>query len=394
MKNRLLLLLLPFTLAAAGCQGNPQVRRVVDSYNAEARQMEDMIYLLEQDIQVLEQENSILRRQIEGGGTGGRSSSGTGRTRTAPRRGSSNPDLNPPEIEGPPEVEMPDPTPPRTPSGTRPGAPRPLNKPALQEEPDVGPLLEPPLKKPAKEAAHVKPTQHEQVAAAEPKRLEPEVTDKKVTHIHLHPLHTCGTDFDHAPGDDGLTVLIEPRNGANQYVPLAGTVSVVVLDPKKNGEDARIARWDFSPAETAEKLQQGTNHGIQLKLPWPAKPPENARLDVFVRYESPEGKKLQAEKEVIVALPGQFSQRWTPRPADRQRKSRAEMEVARAIEPKAAAEIPLSDIESPAEKPATEKPAAENTPAEKAPALITPPAGLSERQAGEKPTKPKWGPTR
>ena len=76
MKNRPVVMFLLFSLAAAGCQGNPQVRRVVDSYNAEARQMEDMIYLLEQDIQVLEQENSQLKRQIERGG-GASGSSGT-----------------------------------------------------------------------------------------------------------------------------------------------------------------------------------------------------------------------------------------------------------------------------------------------------------------------------
>lgn len=383
MKNRPVVLLLFFALAAAGCQGNPQVRRVVDSYNAESRQMEDMIYLLEQDIQVLEQDNAKLRRQIErGGGTSGSgSSSGGGRGRIFPRSGG-NPDLNPPMIEVP-EIEMPETQTPRT----RPAAPRPLNKPALSEELDVGPILDPPANKPTQgSATRVKPTGHEQEAAAEPKKLEPEVTDKVVTHIHLNPLQTCSADFDHAPGDDGITVLIEPRNGANQYVPVAGTISVVVLDPKKSGEDARLARWDFSPAETADKIQQGATRGIQLKLPWPAKPPENARLDVFVRYETPDGTKLQAEKEVVVALPGQFSQRWTPRPADRQRQNHAPAEVARTNEPRFTTPPPLSDIESPAEI----LPAESETP----PSLITPPAGLSERQPGEMPAKPKWAPTR
>ena len=65
MKNPPVVLLLLLSLAAAGCQGNPQVRRVVDSVQAENRQLEDFVYLLEQDIQVLEQENHKLRRQIE-----------------------------------------------------------------------------------------------------------------------------------------------------------------------------------------------------------------------------------------------------------------------------------------------------------------------------------------
>src|SRR5262245_10320659 len=96
MKNRAVVILLLFALAAAGCQGNPQVRRVVDSVQAEARQMEDLIYLLEQDIQVLEQENAKLKRQVDrGGGTTG--SSGTRR----PPKKEENPDLNPPLVEPP-----------------------------------------------------------------------------------------------------------------------------------------------------------------------------------------------------------------------------------------------------------------------------------------------------
>ncbi|MGI8979666.1 MAG: hypothetical protein ACR2FY_10595 [Pirellulaceae bacterium] len=372
MKNRPVAVLLLFSLAAAGCQGNPQVRRVVDSYNAEARQMEDMIYLLEQDIQVLEQENNQLKRQIErGGGATGAGSSGTRRSGIPPRREEDS-DLTPPVVEGLPEVE------PMIP-------PRPLNRPALPAEPDIGPVLDPPSRKPAAgPASRVKPTGHEQnVADAEAK--EPEVADKNVTHIHLSGLHTCGMDLDHQPGDDGLSILIEPRNAANQFVPLAAPVSVVVLDPNKTGEDARLARWDFTAAEATEKLVKGDTRGIHLKLPWPAKPPASARLEVFVRYETPDGKKLQGEKEVFIALPGQFSQRWTPRPADRQRKSRSEPIVAAANEPRVAAvPPPLTAIEPPAEKPA-----AENTP----PRLM-PPAGLSERQAGEKPAKPKWSPTR
>src|SRR6185369_9600672 len=99
MKNRLVAILLLFALAAAGCQGNPQVRRVVDSVQAEARQMEDMIYLLEQDIQVLEQENAKLKRQVGG------SAAGSFGTRRPPKK-EENPDLTPPLVE-PPEVEMP-----------------------------------------------------------------------------------------------------------------------------------------------------------------------------------------------------------------------------------------------------------------------------------------------
>jgi hypothetical protein len=362
MTSRPLLLLL-LLLAAAGCQGNPQVRRVVDSVQAEARQLEDIIYLKEQDIQVLEQKIAKLQRRIDAGEASPR----------RPVRPEQNPDLEPPLVE--PPGEMPEPPP------NRPAAPRPLNR--LSAEPDIGPVLDAPAKKPVKEPAdNVKPTLHEQVAA---KPREPEVTDKKVTHIHLHPLHTCGMDFDHAPGDDGLSILIEPQNAANQYVPLAAPISVVVLDASKSGDAARLARWDFSEAEAAEKLVQGDKRGVHLKLPWPAKPPAGAQLSLFVRYETPEGKKLQGDKEIFVALPGQFSQRWTPRPADRPRTKPEPTVAAKASEPRVAV--------APSQPLAIEPPE-EHAPPQKEPPKITPPAGLSERQPGEKTARPKWSPTR
>lgn len=362
------MLLLMLLLAAAGCQGNPQVRRVVDSVQAEARQLEDIIYLQEQDIQVLEQKIAKLQRQIDRGGGGASSGS---RPSSRPEK---NPDLEPPVVD-PPPGDLP------APPATRSATPHRLNR--APAEPDLGPILETPAKKPAIEPAdNVKPTLHEQVAA---KPQEPEVTDKKVTHIHLHPLHTCGMDFDHAPGDDGLSILIEPRNAANQYVPLAAPISVVVLDASKSGDDARLARWDFSQAEAAEKLVQGDKRGIYLKLPWPAKPPAGAQLSLFVRYEMSDGKKLQGDKEIFVALPGQFSQRWTPRPADRQRPKPAGPIAADSVEPRVAA------TPSP---PLAIEPPEENSPAEKEPPKIAPPAGLSERQPGEKPARPKWSPTR
>ena len=369
-----LAILLMFVLAAAGCQGNPQVRRVVDSYNAENRQLEDYIYLLEQDIQVLEQENAHLRKRIEGGGGSGGDSS-TPRRGLLPRGGRSE-GASPPGLD----IETPE-----IPSPPRPEAPRPLNKPAVPEELDVGPTLEGPSKSPAKKPPNdARPALAELPVPPEAKP-EPEVADTKVTHIHLNPLHTCGADFDHSPGDDGLSVLIEPRNAANRFVPLAAPVSVVVLDPNKNGEEARIARWDFTAADVAERITKGEARGIQLKLPWPGKPPAGAGLEVFVRYETPQGQKLQADKEIFLAVPGQFSNRWTPRPADRKRVRLIETNVAKSNEPRVAAiPPPPAPLESPVKK----------APAVKAPPLVTPPAGLSERQLGEKPARPKWGPTR
>jgi hypothetical protein len=158
-------------------------------------------------------------------------------------------------------------------------------------------------------------------APARPESLPPSSpTDTKITHIFLNPILTGGANLDSTPGDDGLSVVVEPRNAADEYVPRAGAVSIVVLDPSKAGEEARVARWNFDLAATQQKLQTGAApRGIKLQLPWPAGAPASERLHLFVRYETADGRLVQTDREVFLTPPGQLSQRWTPRPADRQR---------------------------------------------------------------------------
>jgi hypothetical protein len=129
---------------------------------------------------------------------------------------------------------------------------------------------------------------------------------------------TGGSDLDGRAGDDGLSVVIEPRNAGDEYVPEAGAVSVVVLDPSKAGDAARVARWDFDLSTAREKLQtRRAVRGIQLQMSWPAAAPQAEKLQLFVRYVTPDGRKLQADREIFLAPPEQASQRWTPRPAGR-----------------------------------------------------------------------------
>jgi hypothetical protein len=231
---------------------------------------------------------------------------------------------------------------------------------------------------------------------------EPEPVDPKVTHIFLNPLLTGGDDFDRQPGDDGLSILLEPRNKADKYVPAAGAVSVVVLDPSKQGDAARVARWDFDLATTKQKLQRvAPARGIHLQMPWPAKAPASNKLQLFVRYETADGRKLQAEREIFVTLPGQYSHRWTPRPPDRPRHDPAELAALSKAEaggqksetgdqPSAIGSQPVSDAPSVvgevAKTPITAAPAAR--PPEKEPAEAKSPPLEAKR------VRPEWRPYR
>jgi hypothetical protein len=166
-----------------------------------------------------------------------------------------------------------------------------------------------------------------------------------VTHVFLNPVLTAGTDFDRQPGDDGIVVVIEPRNRDDAFVPLAGPISVLVLDPAKTPEEGRIvARWDIDATEAQRMLVDSpTVRGIQLRLPWPARPPQTSQLHLYVRYLTVDHRDLRADRELFITLPGQYSQRWTPRAAPRS----SSEHTAATVQPHAGGSVSQAVAESP-----------------------------------------------
>ncbi len=124
-----------------------------------------------------------------------------------------------------------------------------------------------------------------------------------VAQITLHPALTGGIGTGVRSGDEGLLVVVEPRDFGGNIVNAPGEISVAVLDPALSGEQARLARWDFAAAQTEGMIRTGSQPGIHLRLPW-ASTPAHDRLKVFVRYTTRDGRKLQAERLIAVAVNG------------------------------------------------------------------------------------------
>jgi hypothetical protein len=127
--------------------------------------------------------------------------------------------------------------------------------------------------------------------------------DEQVAKIVLNRRLTGGYNADRRLGDEGVIVVIEPRDSRDRLVKRPGEVSVAIIDPALSGEAARIARWDFTADEIAPlfaKTPRG--EGIQLNLRWPARPPEHERLVVFVRYTTSQGDRYEANQSILVDL--------------------------------------------------------------------------------------------
>lgn len=140
------------------------------------------------------------------------------------------------------------------------------------------------------------------------------VTDTRVVELAFHPSLSRAANFDQQTDDDGLYLVLQPRNEKGQMVPIAADLSVVVLDPAREGNAARIGRWDYSTHEVKSKLEPiGTSQGIHLTLPWNGPDPAADRVLVFVRYTFPDGRQVIGEKTFFVSSDNGLKTVWSPR---------------------------------------------------------------------------------
>ncbi|HVA50360.1 MAG TPA: hypothetical protein VNH11_28655 [Pirellulales bacterium] len=128
--------------------------------------------------------------------------------------------------------------------------------------------------------------------------------DQVVMQITLNRKLTGGHNVDGHPGDEGVMLVIEPLNAAGELVEVPGEVSVVILDPALEGEAARIARWDFKTEDAAAHVKRTPlGDGLHFDLRWPHSPPTHRVLNLYVRYTTADGRRLQVEKQIEVDPP-------------------------------------------------------------------------------------------
>lgn len=339
-------------LVIAGCRSQPYVNAHIESVNAEYRQLEDYVYALEDENSRLHGELEAVRTTATPGAGSATTvpSSGGGLIRRAPsgiiprRSRTTEPS---PDVEAP-LIEVPGTTPAAPPRGGRSSMQRPATDSLAPTDPaNTPPNIEFPLRRrdsspPGEEVLPVPSGQRSDANSRSVEPLSAVVTDKKITHLFLNPLQTGGADFDGRPGDDGLRIVMEPQNAAGQSVREAGALSIVLLDPSREGEAARVARWDFDAAATRQLLADSSpGRGIKVEVPWPSTAPDATRLKLFVRYEAPDGRRLQTDREIFLTPPGQAISRWTPRSPDRQ--PAAELATATHADMSDTASTTLSD---------------------------------------------------
>ncbi len=307
-----------FCLVLAGCRTDPSIT-LLERQN---RMLEDEVYQLRGVIQDYEEgmtQNCAVSEGAQIAPDQGemrrtRESAAAPSESNEPRsRKSSSQAIPGPVVEMPGEAMPPGKIPKilERPAGTRtPAEPGKLNTPQspIQFEGPPGPSLPGPRGTESGGSAttsKIRPTGgYESVAKDD---------SKEVGQLVLNRMLTGGYSAEGRSGDSGVLAVIEPRDAKGRRLEAPADVSVVLIDPSKTGPEAKLARWDFPAAETAKLFRgNGIARGMYVECPWPDRPPENNRLHLFVRYTTRDGRKLEADQSVEVALPGEKAARWTP----------------------------------------------------------------------------------
>jgi hypothetical protein len=306
-------------LAIAGCRSDP----AVSILERELRLKEDEIYRLRAQLDDVQDCSSSYAANPSGGSQS--TSSGS-----SERRSSAN--QRPENIPGAPPVniDLGSPGSSAAPKGFDPGAKPPTDavpgrkddRTAPSPDQSSGPSLEqdndPLTSRPART------TLTSQSSSAVP--FTPSGDSRRVASIILNRFLTGGIGDQTSSSDQGLLVVVEPRDRQGRTVDAPAEMSVVVIDPAIEGDAARVARWDFTPTETAALFRRsGTSQAIHLLMVWPSDPPKHNNLHLFVRYVTADGRKLQADQPIDIASPsdqtaqspGQASQEDAPHIAER-----------------------------------------------------------------------------
>jgi hypothetical protein len=282
MEFRKALILVVLCSTVVGCRRDPYVDAYFDMLNSEKRILEDRLYEAEYNYEKALRELQACRAK-------------PAPSRSRDQRDEDDRRLPPSETPDLPEVEFP------------PGFSRSDGRLTDERFRPVGTGVLPLAKYPSsRDGSNHPPT---------PDASSPAQTlDQRVVAIHLNPRCTGGIDLDGMPGDDGLSVLIEPRNAQGQFVAQPAAVSIVLLDPLERGDRARFARWDFDRSAAQRMMKtQGLDRGLHVRVPWPDVPPTTDRLHLFVRYTTDDHQTMESDREILIRSPDLVADRWTPR---------------------------------------------------------------------------------
>ncbi|MDV6032332.1 MAG: hypothetical protein F9B45_20045 [Phycisphaera sp. RhM] len=159
----------------------------------------------------------------------------------------------------------------------------------MDEQIIPGPPL-PPDEDPESPPGKVKNPDDAKTMGFDPPTTEPLSTPDR---LELHDGLSGGHQFDQDADIDGLFLIVtvvddKGRSLSLENFDVDADLTVVVLDPNNDSEDARIGRWDFNPEQVRDMVRQAPIDGIHIPIAWQDRVPEGNDVMVHVRMAAAE----------------------------------------------------------------------------------------------------------
>ena len=159
----------------------------------------------------------------------------------------------------------------------------------------------------------IQPAVHQRTASSDSNTSS---NDTKIVEIAFHPTLCRGQYLNAEDDNDGLYLVLQPRNRLGESIDHPASVTIVALDPNRTEGDSRIGRWTLTAEEVDAALEPiGVSHGYHLALPWQQAKPSGDAVQVYVRYEMDDSRRLVNERRIQLHVPTNGSAAWTPRVA-------------------------------------------------------------------------------
>jgi hypothetical protein len=114
---------------------------------------------------------------------------------------------------------------------------------------------------------------------------------------------TGGYDEDGYPGDDGILVVLEPRDPDGHPIKAPGSLKIDVAQVSLEGIKTPLSTWQIPPDQLRKTWQSGLlSTGYFVRLPWKVQP-STTKLRITVRFILPDGRAFEADKDITIRLP-------------------------------------------------------------------------------------------
>lgn len=114
---------------------------------------------------------------------------------------------------------------------------------------------------------------------------------------------TGGVDEDGAPGDEGLLVVIVPKDDDGSAVKVPGRAVIAAWETTPAGLKNPIGSWDIPADKLRRSWKSGLiSTGYFVAVPWQTLP-ANDRVRVAVRLTTADGRAFEADRDVSVKPP-------------------------------------------------------------------------------------------